>query len=73
MKTFDITTTEKPRWFQIRWRISNLFLRIAKWIYQENPGVWAFYLKQATDLMISGNAITRIDPQQFFKDKKWFV
>lgn len=58
----DFKTTIKPEWYQFRWILSNFILLIAKLVYPENPDVFAFLCKEITDLMISGKAITRIDP-----------
>jgi hypothetical protein len=65
MKIYDVSAKEKPRWHQVRWRLSNIFVRIAKKIYPENPEVMAFFIKQMTDLAIYGGSITHIDYKDF--------
>jgi len=57
----DIQAKEKPKWYQFRWKLSNMFVIIAKKIYPESPEVRAFYMKQLSDMMIYGNVITRVD------------
>jgi len=39
---FSICLKEHPKWFQLRWRLSNAVLAIAKWIYPSSPDVWAW-------------------------------
>jgi len=57
IKTYDVIAKEKPKWYQLRWKLSNLFVKIAKWIYPENPAVKAFLLKKLTDFMIYGGKL----------------
>lgn len=57
-----IEANEKPRWYQFRWKLSNLIMRIARKIYPDNPEVKAFYLQCIYDQMIFGKSIVRINP-----------
>ena len=67
--TYDITTKcPKPKWFQLRRKLSNWFLWLAKKTYPENPEVWAFLSKVTMDIMITGQSITRVDPVDFYKE-----
>lgn len=63
-----ITSTVKPRWYQLRWKLSNALANLARRIYPSNPDVMAFYMQVVTDYMISGRAVTRIDPSEFYKE-----
>ena len=70
MQSYDITAnTPKPKWYKIRHRLSNFFLRLAKKCYPENPEVRAFLVKQFTDALIYGRVITRVGPEKFAKEK----
>ena len=64
----SIIAIKKPKWFQIRWKLSNVVAHLARSIYPENPEVKAFYIKMMTDKMIYGQAITRIDSTSFYKE-----
>ena len=67
--TYDIETKlPKPKWFQLRRKLSMWLLALAKKVYPENPEVWAFMSKIMADTMITGQAITRIDPMKFLKE-----
>ena len=57
-----------PKWFQLRRKLSMWLLALAKKVYPENPEVWAFMSKIMADTMITGQAITRIDPMKFLKE-----
>ena len=50
----------------MRKRISTLLIKLALKIYHANPAVIAYYEKLAMDLMISGIAIRRIEPCDFY-------
>jgi len=65
MKTYDIIVKEKPKWYQARWKLSNLLVFIARKIYPENPEVMAFVIKQMTDMAIYGGSITHFDYKDF--------
>ena len=64
---YSITATKKPKWYNIRWKLSNSVVHLARWIYPENPEVKAFILQMTTDQMIYGQAVTRVDPREIFK------
>ncbi len=71
MISYDFkTTTPKPKWYQYKNHLSNLFLWLAKKCYAENPEVMAFICKQMTDVMIYGNSVTIIDPTRFMDYEK---
>jgi len=67
MKTYEFKATKKPKWFQFRWRVSNLLVKIAKRIYPENPEVMAFYAKLLTDTLIYGQSITQVDMSEIYE------
>ena len=57
-----IVPTDKPRWYDLRWRLSILFVRVAYKIYPKNPEVTAFWMDLVMDHMITGKSIVRINP-----------
>ena len=59
-----VTAKAKPKWYELRWKLSNLFVRIARRIYPENPEVTAFYVQTMTDQLIYGQSIVRIGPYE---------
>lgn len=61
---FTVTAKARPKWYQLRWKLSNLFVRIARRIYPENPEVTAFYLQTMTDQLIYGQSIVRVGPDE---------
>lgn len=52
IKSFDITANEKPKWYNFRWKISNMLVNVARKIYPENPDVMAFFAKLFVDASI---------------------
>lgn len=66
MSTYDITAgLPKPKWYEFRKRLSNMFLWLAKLMYKENPEVYAFFIKQHTDLMIYGSSLVHVKPESY--------
>jgi hypothetical protein len=55
----QVEAKEKPKWHQIRWKVSNLLVKMARFIHPENPEVMAFYTQLLLDQMIYGRAIAR--------------
>lgn len=64
---FDIKAKEQPKWYNFRWRLSSMFVKIAKKIYPKNPEVTTFWMKVIQDDMIYGKSIIRIEPEKFEK------
>ena len=62
-----VTAVEKPKWYQIRWQVSNIFFKIGTWIYPPNPEWYAHITQMMVDEMIWGKAISRIDPNEIYK------
>ena len=60
-----IVAKDKPKWYQIRWKLSNLFVNIGRKIYPRNPEVDAFWMQLMMDESIYGNAFVRVDPKKF--------
>ena len=52
--------------YRIRWKLSNAALRVAMWIYPDNPDLPKFVLKVLEDQLIYGHQVTRIDPGNVF-------
>ena len=75
----SITATEKPKWHNFRWRLSNSIVRLAMWVYPENPEVKAFFMKSMIDQMIYGQAVIMLNPETMSKPikkdkkKKYYV
>ena len=66
---FEVTAKHpKPRWYQLRMKLSFWLVSIAKKVYPENPKVKAFFMKCMMDSMVYGGSITRIDPKDFYTD-----
>ena len=61
---FTVTAKEKPRWYQLRWKLSNFFVRVARGIYPQNPEVIAFYTQIMTDQLIYGQSVVRVGPDE---------
>lgn len=51
------TAKDKPKWYQLRWKLSNLFVAIGRSIYPPNPEVLAFRMELMSDLLIHGKAM----------------
>jgi len=64
--SISVHATQKPKWYQLRWKLSNLLMRMANRVYPENPEVFAFMMKIMMDQMITGGSIVRIDPRNTF-------
>lgn len=62
----DFVSTEKPRWYQFRYRLSRFLVIVAKKIYPKNPDVIAFHLQLFYDSLIYGKAVVRISPLEEF-------
>jgi hypothetical protein len=65
MSIYKVTAKARPNWRQIRWKVSNALLDLARWIYPENPEVKAFFMQMVMDQMIAGKAVMRVDPHRF--------
>ncbi len=59
--TYDIEPKQKPKWYQFRWQLACIFVRIARWIYPESPEVKAFLLKIMMDSRITGKFVNGVD------------
>jgi hypothetical protein len=64
----NLESKEKPKWYNVRWKLSNIIINIGRKIYPDNPEWKAFIMQQAVDQMLYGGSITRVDPLDF-KDK----
>lgn len=62
---YSVRAKDQPKWFQFRWKLSNLFVNVARLIYPRNPEITAFVMQQYTDMAIYGKAITRVNPLEF--------
>lgn len=63
---YDVTAKANgPKWYELRKRLSDFFLRLAKRLYPESPNIKAFFVKQYVDAMIYGGSITRVDPAEW--------
>ena len=59
---FKIKPKEKPKWYQFRKTLCRYLVNLARWVEPRSPEITAFYAQQMQDMMITGCAITRIDP-----------
>ena len=57
-----IKPNDQPKFYQLRWKLSNFFVKVGAKIYPENPEVMAHYLKVMHDMMIYGNCFQIIHP-----------
>ena len=68
MSTFSKTVPCKhPKWYNFRWKLSNILIDLARKIYPNNPEVEAFWTDLIVDQMIYGKAITRVNPEEMMK------
>ena len=65
---FSITSTEKPKWYYLRWKLSNALIALARRVYPSNPEVDAFMMQVMTDQMVYGQSFVRVNPEEFFLD-----
>ncbi len=68
MDKFDYVAKDKPKIWQVRWKLSNCFVGLARKIYPANPEIAAFHLQQYSDMMILGKSITRVTPLEFYPE-----
>ena len=54
----------------LRWKLSNKLVSLARKIYPENPEVKAFWMDLMADQMITGQAIVRVKPEDFWKEEE---
>ena len=64
---FSITATEKPKWHDLRWKLSNALVWLARRVYPRNPEVNAFLMQVMTDQMIYGQSVVRVNPAEMYK------
>ena len=65
---FKTVAIDRPMWYHLRWGVSNMLIRLARRVYPKNPEVRAFWMDLMMDELISGRAITRVDPSELYKD-----
>lgn len=63
-----ITAKDKPKWYQFRRHLSNVFINIGRKIYPQNPEIQAFWLELMLDSAITGKGVVRIDPTKLNED-----
>lgn len=63
---FRLISKEQPKWYNLRWKLSNFLVRVARKIYPENPEVTAFYIQLVHDDLIAGRAIVRLIHQIYY-------
>jgi hypothetical protein len=56
---FEVKANEKPKWHQIRWKLSNLLIYIARKIKPDNPEVKAFIVEMVLEQAITGNVVVK--------------
>ena len=60
---YRLKTKVKPKWYELRFRVANWFVNIARMIHPDNPEVWLFYTQLAIDQAVYGKSVIRIDPR----------
>jgi hypothetical protein len=65
MRYSNFTPKKKPKWYELRKCAARLLVRCAQKIEPTSPDVAAFHMQQMMDTMITGGAITRINPIDF--------
>lgn len=61
-RTLAIIPKERPRWYQLRWKLANALIRLARWISPVNPSLHAWTAEAIMDQMVYGQHIVRVDP-----------
>lgn len=64
-----IKSKQKPLWYQLRWKLSNLLVWVARKVYPQNPETTAFYMETLTDQLIAGRAVVRVDPMEMMGEQ----
>ena len=64
---FSVKATKRPKWYNFRWQLANVLVKLARKIHPKNPEVEAFMLQVAMDQILYGQSITRIAPKEFYK------
>lgn len=64
MNSFTITSKEKCKWYDLRYKFASWLVNVARWIYPAHPETTAFLIQQMSDFMIYGKSITRINPDE---------
>ena len=64
MKYPQIRAKAQPKWFELRWRISNLLVQVARRIYPKSPEIEAFWagqlMKRYVEYLIEGVGTIKI-------------
>ena len=68
MQPFTIKLKDRPKWYQFRTRLANVFIKIARWIKPGNPEMMAYLTEQMVEMELSGMAIRKIDFKSFYKE-----
>lgn len=53
---------QQPKWYEFRKWLCKWLVTLARWVEPRSPEVYAFYMQQMQDLMITGRTMTRVDP-----------
>ncbi len=59
---------ENPKWHDLRWRLSNALVGVARRIYPRNPEVNAFLAQVVIDQMIYGRSVVRVNPAEMHNE-----
>ena len=68
MQPFTIKLKDRPKWYQFRTRLANVFIKIARWIKPGNPEMMAYLTEQMVEMELSGMAIRKIDWKEYYKE-----
>ena len=64
---YTIKAKERPKWFQLRWRLSNWLISMAIKMYHENPEVKAYFMKVMIDNAICGGSVSHVNWKDVIK------
>ena len=65
MPIFNVKSKDKPKWYELRKKLSNFFVLLARKIYPYNKEIPAWMMEVYLDQAIYGKSFTRIDPKEF--------
>ena len=66
----SIKSTEKPKWYQLRYRLSCLVVNLGRRIYPKNPDVTAFHMQRMLEFSLYGSTAVKIEAVDLFDSAK---
>lgn len=68
-RPYRMDTKLKPRWYDLRWKLSSWLVEFARWVHPGNPDVWAYFVENAIDKMISGELNDHAEPGAWLEER----